>query len=283
VSIRIKRYQDVPLEELASLERAIVRFYNNPPYSYYEIADRATGRYTHYDQPFHCELISRITSGMSVLELGCGTAHLCQYIHQRGGTYTGIDYSTELLNKNRERFPTARFFPIGSNVDEEFDMVVSFYTLEHVLHPISYLQRLWDFCRPGGCIAIACPEFIDSTSLPPSIYYGRTARRLRMKFRRLNVSDVLEHLLDLGLRAPRWKTEAIASPPGAFWINLRPRILCDVDYSIDADAVHLTRLKDILWFLNNLQADILVTSQSMAGVSPEVLRYNCYVVARKGT
>ena len=115
--------------------------------------------------------------------------------------------------------------------------MASLYTIEHVVDPAAYLHRLWEFCRPGGLVAIICPEFIDSPGLPPSVIYGRTTRRLSNKLLHFDFADAAAHLLDLYWRGPRWKTAAQARPPGAFWINLRPRVLHGAAYTIDADAV----------------------------------------------
>lgn len=219
---------------------------------------------------------------MTLLELGCGTAHLCAEVEARGANYTGMDYSPELLTQNRQRFPHAHFLPITGDLREQFDFVSSLYTIEHVVDPPAYLERLWNFCRPGGSLAIICPEFIDGDGLPPSLFYGRTARRFRAKLRDFDWSDAFEHIVDVMWTAPRWKAEARPRPPGAFWINLQPRILHCADYSIDADAVHLPRLKDLVWWIERRGGEIIATSHTLPAVPSSILRFNCYVVARKG-
>jgi len=74
---------------------------------------------------------------------------------------------------------------------------------------------------------------------------------------------------------------ALASPPGAFWINLKPRVLYENDYAIDTDAVHIVQLRDLVWHFQNLGAELIQTSRQMPGLTPEVLRYNAYLVIRK--
>lgn len=259
----------------------MLEFYRHPPPNYYHTADVAASHYNSREQPFHCDLIQRVSPGASVVELGCGTAHLCPHVEAQGGTYTGMDHGERVLLENRLRFPKARFHRIGTAVEEMFDIAASLYTIEHVVDPPAYLEQLWRLCRPGGLIAIVCPEFIESPAPAPSIFHGKTPGRLREKLRSFAVIDVLGHLVDLRLRAPRWQAVARASAPGAFWINLRPRVLHGADYSIDGDAVHMTRLKDLAWYLQRKGAEIIRTSLDLPGVSPEVLRFNCYVLARK--
>lgn len=281
MSLELCRHAELSADRLAGLDQAMSAFYNHPPASYYQIADRAAQQYTPAEQPFHCDLVSRVTPGAMVLEAGCGTAHLCPYVEQNGGHYTGLDYSHELLQENRRRFPNARFLQVGTRLDKPFDIVASLYALEHVTNPPVYLESLWQYCCPGGLIGVICPEFVENPGIVPSVFYGTTPRRFREKLQTFSLIDAIGHLIDLKIRSPRWKKHALAASPGAFWMNLRPRVLHGADYSIDADAVHLTRLKDVLWFFQNKGAAVLQTSLQMPDVSRDILRYNLYALVRK--
>jgi hypothetical protein len=140
---------------------------------------------------------------------------------------------------------------------------------------------MWNYCKPGGLIGIICPEFVECRGLPPSAYYGRTPRRLREKVQSFALADALLHLIDLKVGAEAWKNRALNGPPGAFWINLKPSVLHGAHYTIDADAVHFPRLKDLIWLFEKKGATIEQTSAKMPGVSPDILQYNCYLLARK--
>jgi SAM-dependent methyltransferase len=281
MSLSLHRRAELSEQQIAGLERALTAFYQNPPPKYYQTADRSAAQYNPQDQPFHCDLLDRVVPGTTVLEVGCGTAHLCPYVEKKGGLYSGLDHSEALLADNRRRFPRARFYALTSPPADRFDVVASLYTIEHIADPPRYLDRLWRFCRPGGLVAIICPEFIASPGYAPSVFFGRTPGRFSAKVKAGALADAAAHWLDLKLRAPRWKQCALASPPGAFWINLRPRILHEADYAIDTDAVHLVQLRDLVWFFQTAGAEMVQTSEQMAGISPEVRRFNCYLVARK--
>jgi SAM-dependent methyltransferase len=281
MSLQFHRRADISPEQIAGLEQAMASFYKNPPPGYYEKADEASRHYNAREQPFHWDLVERVFPGATVLEAGCGTAHLCPHVEARGGSYTGLDHSEILLQDNRRRFPKARFFQIGTPMVENFDIVASICVVEHVVDPPAYLESLWRYCKPGGLIAIHCPEFIDSPGFPPSIYFGRTPRRFREKVRTLDFTDACLHLMDWKICAPLWKRRARASPPGAFWINLRPRIFHCGDYSIDGDAVCMTRLYDLVWFFEQKNARIVQTSANMPGIAAGAFPYSCYVVVQK--
>jgi 2-polyprenyl-3-methyl-5-hydroxy-6-metoxy-1,4-benzoquinol methylase len=281
MGIKLRKFAELGAIEISSLRSRLTEYYASPPPAYYAIADRAAAQYAPEIQPFHVDLVGRIKPGMSILEVGCGSAHLCPHVERAGGSYTGIDHSHELLEGNRKRFPRARFFSIDTTLSEQFDLVTSLYTIEHVVDPPAYLETMWSYCKPAGFLAVICPNFIDSGEIPPSCFYGKTPRRFREKIRSLAVSDAIAHLIDMFWIAPRWKSQAHAPAPGAFWINLEPRIFHGAEYTIDADAVHLPRLRDIVWWLERHGASIVETSISMKDAPSLVLRYNCYVLARK--
>lgn len=281
MSLRLRRYCDVPPSELDSLEAALTHYYQATPACYYEIADETVSRYGPESTPLHWDVLTHVSPSNRVLELGCGTAHFCPNVESRGGLYTGIDHGTDLLERNQSRYPTARFCSISTKLQEQFDLVVSLYTLEHVVRPLEYLERMWDFCEPGGKMAVICPEFIDIDDFPPSFIYGATARRFREKIRTGAILDAAAHIWDLCLPARTWKTMARREPPGAFWINQKPWALNNPTYHIDADAVHLTRLSDVVAWFEGRGATILRTSRSIPAVAPEVIRYNMYVLAQK--
>jgi 2-polyprenyl-3-methyl-5-hydroxy-6-metoxy-1,4-benzoquinol methylase len=281
MSIKLFRHSELSSDQIGELDRAMAAFYRHPPANYYQIADQAAQHYTTDQQPFHCDLIERVFPGASVLEVGCGTAHLCPHIEKKGGRYAGLDYSIELLQENRQRFPQALFYEIGTKLDESFDIVTSLYVLEHVTDPPAYLESLWSYCRPGGLICIICPEFIDNHTITPAVFYGKTPRRFRKKLLTLSFIDAAAHLLDLKIWGPRWRTRARATPPGAFWINLRPSALYTKIFFSDADAVHMTRLKDIVWYYQNKGAQIIQTSSQMPQVALAIRQINLYMLARK--
>ncbi len=281
MSLQLRRRAELSREQIAGLEAAMTAFYTNPPAGYYPMADQMAQRYDPRITPFHCDLVERVFPGASVLEVGCGTAHLCPYVEGKGGAYTGLDHGEALLQDNRRRFPKARFFRIGAPLTETFDIVASLYTIEHVADPPAYLESLWRYCRPGGLIGIICPEFIDGLGFPLSVFFGRTPRRFRQKLQAGDLTDACRHIVDWKIRAPLWKRRLRAGAPGAFWLNLAPGVLHGAGYSVDADAIHLVRLKDLVWFFRQKNGEIIQTSTDMPDVSADVLRYNCYLLARK--
>jgi SAM-dependent methyltransferase len=267
---------------LRDLEQKMAAFYLNPPQEYYQLADGAENKFTGDGAPFHRDLIKRVKPGMRVCDLGCGTAKICNEVESRGGFYTGIDWSRQLLENDQKHFPHARFVSASEELHEQFDLVVSLYAIEHVPRPVDFLKKMWQLAQPGGYIGIICPEFVDGRGLPPSFYYGLTPLRFRQKIKSCKIVDAAMHVADVQRVASRWKKEAQNSPPGTFWINLKPRCLVDKSrFTIDTDAIYMARLKDLTHWLKSQGAKILETSTSMKNVNEQILWYNCYVVAQK--
>lgn len=282
MSLDLRRRAELSTDQVAALTEALAAFYKNPPGNYYQVADHLPQQYTPEGQPFHFDLAGRVFPGATVLEVGCGTAHLCPSVEKNGGIYTGLDFSADLLADNRRRFPRANFCPIGTPLAETFDLVASLFTLEHIADPPAYLESLWQYCRPGGLVGIICPEFIACPGMPPSVFFGHTPRRFRKKLQSFSLMDAFQHLVDWKWSAPRFQQQARRCPPGAFWINLKPRILHGAqEFSSDTDAVHFPRLQDLVWFFQQRNVEMVQTSARMPGIREEILRHSCYILARK--
>jgi len=267
--------------ERLSLGKNMRSFYLHPPANYYTLADQASDKYNPQEQPFHCHLAEQISRGDHVLEVGCGSAHFCPVIQQRGGIYHGTDLDPHLLENNRQKLTGGFFLKADEPIHESYDMVASLYTIEHVVDPPSYLKLLWSYARPGGKIGIICPDFIDGEGIPPSVYFGYTPQRLRQKIASCSVLDAGLHLYEWLMASKAWKTQARLSPPGAFWINLDPRDLATRSHTIDGDAVHLPRLEDLVFWLRKNGAKILHTSRTLPDIPPDIIKHNCYVLAQK--
>ena len=93
----------IPESERLSLGKNMRSFYLHPPANYYPLADQAADKYTPQEQPFHCHLAEQISRGDRVLEVGCGSAHFCPVIQQRGGStmeLTSIPICSKITAKN---------------------------------------------------------------------------------------------------------------------------------------------------------------------------------------
>jgi len=117
----------------------------------------------------------------SILEVGCGTGAFMNYVKERVHDIeiVGIDMTKTTCEKARVRTGLEVFCGtiddyIKDFPDREFDVVLSFHCLEHVLSPKSYVQNMLSVCKKHGSIINSFPysdrivePWIDCGNLPP--------------------------------------------------------------------------------------------------------------------
>lgn len=80
--------------------------------------------------------IGPIPKESSVLDVGCGLGHLCEYLRGLGwtGEYTGIDINPDMIKTAQERLPDATFQRVNmleDGFDQKFDYVFCGATIQH--------------------------------------------------------------------------------------------------------------------------------------------------------
>lgn len=112
--------------------------------------------------------------GMSVLDLGTGTARLAQSFQPLGCELFCTDFSDKMLELARAALPSARFYqhdlrePLPPELDRRFDRIVSAYVFHHfeLAEKIAILERLVRrHLAPDGRLVIADISFQTSSAL----------------------------------------------------------------------------------------------------------------------
>src|SRR5262249_17471222 len=97
--------------ELHMLSQQLSEFYARAGASgYWETAEALNEVWSPSTHPYHCHLRALISSGESVVEFGCGSAHTARNLSQRKVRYIGIDVSPTQVIANRSAFPQHQFF-----------------------------------------------------------------------------------------------------------------------------------------------------------------------------
>lgn len=105
-------------------------------------------------------LEARLGTGLSVLDAGCGHGnYIIDELRGKFARAVGIDVSREATTRNvcldevvignLEHLP----FP-----DNQFDLVVSLWVLEHVAEPAKVFQEIYRVLKPGGRFVFATPN-----------------------------------------------------------------------------------------------------------------------------
>ncbi len=91
----------------------------------------------------------------SVLDFGCGSGALAEFVPFRG--YLGYDVDQSSLSLARRSHPQHRFTDELPR-DERFDTVVALAVIEHVKDPAAFLTTLAACLRPAGSIVCTTPH-----------------------------------------------------------------------------------------------------------------------------
>lgn len=104
----------------------------------------------------------KVRSGLSVLDLGCGTGELALALAEQlpDSLVTGVDSSPQMLEKAKERACDRVNFRIGNveSLTGEWDLLFSHAVLHWVDNHERLIPMLWQRIRPGGQLAVQIPS-----------------------------------------------------------------------------------------------------------------------------
>lgn len=110
-------------------------------------------------------------TGLSVIEVGCGSAIYACIMARLGAVVTALDQSQKALARANERANVigveikavrAEALEFGKIWRGTFDMAMSFGTVEHFRAPLreQMCKVHWDLVKPGGAVVISVPNFL---------------------------------------------------------------------------------------------------------------------------
>lgn len=93
-----------------------------------------------------------------VADLGCGTGTLTHLLSEEGYSVDGLDFSTGMLQRARQKVPDADFI-LGDAANPEledgsYDVVLSRHVLWALAEPEHVLARWVDLLKPGGVVVL---------------------------------------------------------------------------------------------------------------------------------
>jgi phosphatidylethanolamine/phosphatidyl-N-methylethanolamine N-methyltransferase len=158
-----------------------------------------------------------IRSGDRVLEVGVGTG-INAALYPRQCSVTGIDLSTKMLQKARERVArkgveNVRLLEMDATnlkfADDSFDIVYAPYVISVVPDPVAVTREMFRVCRPGGRVVI--------------LNHFRSKSRLGARLERLIAPFTLYLGFKSDLDLPAFLTQANLKPISIEKVNI-PRI-----------------------------------------------------------
>ena len=105
--------------------------------SYNEQTEWHSAKFEGYDWKEYLERFVRLIGGRKILDLGCGNGRDLEFFYKQNFDAIGIDYSTKLIKKTRDRLPKVKILRMNflkklRFEDEEFDGMWASASLLHV-------------------------------------------------------------------------------------------------------------------------------------------------------
>jgi SAM-dependent methyltransferase len=165
-----------------------------------------------------------------VADIACGTGYGTQMLAEAGAkSVLGMDISADAVRYSRQTYDgpnlsyaVADAQNLATVRDAEFDVIVSFETIEHLTDVEAYLDELKRTLRPGGTLLISTPDRRIASVLHPFLGHPKNPFHVR----EYTKSEFL------GLLSTRFQIKACygqAFVPGwrVFWpIQVLIKVLC---------------------------------------------------------
>ncbi|MBI9082645.1 MAG: class I SAM-dependent methyltransferase [Desulfobacterales bacterium] len=101
--------------------------------------------------------------GLRLLEIGCSSGFMMEAFRKKGLQCTGVEpsgiFSEFLRSEGYEVF--TRLGEVENNDSDRFDLVVSFFVLEHIRDPYDFIGRSLALLRDGGSFIAEVPCVYD--------------------------------------------------------------------------------------------------------------------------
>lgn len=108
-----------------------------------------------------------------VLEIGCGDGAMLRLLAEHNRDVTGVDASYSGIEKCHARGLSAQWLDVSTDVlpfeDNQFDVVISLETFEHLMNPHHALHEVRRTLRPGGRFICSIPNPLSGH---PYLYPG---------------------------------------------------------------------------------------------------------------
>lgn len=103
-----------------------------------------------------------LREGMRVLEIGAATGFLLEAIRPYVGEVVGIEPGDDFRQFSIDELGIEAYPTRDAVEGREFDLILSYYVVEHLRDPVAELNEWRQFLAPGGHLAIEVPNVDDA-------------------------------------------------------------------------------------------------------------------------
>ena len=158
---------------IQALEKGLLDFYESNV-SYYECAALADKSLFFDPIVAIARSIVAARGRVRILEIGAGKSQLPEYLRHTVAVEQ-LDFVAHDINATNAQFYQDRGIPllVGAlselKIAEPFDIVVSFFTYEHVTRPAKCLDIMRTMLRDDGKLIIVSPKYTAPCYIPPAV------------------------------------------------------------------------------------------------------------------
>jgi len=117
-------------------------------------------RHFDFENEERLQRVGNLIINKRVLDFGCGAGDLLERVVPKDAVAHGVEPNVQfreyLVSKGLTVFPKAE------NIEEKYDVILSFHVLEHLKDPVGALRQLKHLLNPGGTIYLEVPNVNDA-------------------------------------------------------------------------------------------------------------------------
>jgi len=106
-------------------------------------------------------LIKKISSGKTILDIGCGTSYFLNYMKDKDFQPLGIEINEQTRNFGKQHFGLNILHPeklLRGEINQKFKVITLWHVLEHLYKPKLYLQKIAKILDDDGVLILALPN-----------------------------------------------------------------------------------------------------------------------------
>lgn len=132
----------------------------NARYRFQELFSGQDQTYKNILCPLLYKLLSDVSPGRTVLDVGCGLGFFSDYIHNLGFDVVGIDIASDCISIARENFPSLKFhatniLDYSKEEHDRYDACVANMFFHNVPNIEEIAESIYDLLKPKG-VLIGC-------------------------------------------------------------------------------------------------------------------------------
>lgn len=188
--------------------------------------------------------------GIRVAEIGAGIGQFCYLMKQAGFEPTGFELSKEICKYAEEMLHVNMYQGDIGDTSEEFDMIVFFDLLEHLIDPNAFMERCGQHLKEDGIICFQTPCYNPAWSYEEMLEKAPRFQSLLTEFQHINLFS-------------RESAERLLRGHGFCHIHFEPAVFGD-DYDMFVFAsrkpMKLYDEKEINEYFNSVESGRLIKS-----------------------